>query len=182
MKTLEPVGILPIRRISLVISNTERKVTGLLLVGMFGVILANVTYRSIGMPLIWADELAIYLMVWTAFIGASAGLAERDHIAITLFSDRLGKKGQAALVRAVNLTLLTMLLLLLVVQWKWFDPIAFYTAENPQTYALSTFNFMHQEPTTTLGVRKVWAWLILPIFNLSALVHVLSHLFTEGDL
>lgn len=149
---------------------------------MFGVILANVIYRSIGMPLIWADELAIYLMVWTAFIGASAGLAERDHIAITLFSDRVAAKGRVALVRVVNLTLLAMLLLLLVVQWKWFDPIAFYTAQNPQAYALSTYNFMHQEPTTTLGVAKIWAWLILPIFNLTALVHVLSHLFTPGDL
>lgn len=165
-----------LRALSARIARIERAAAGLLLAAVVAIVLANVVGRTIGAPLIWADELAIYGMAWIAFIAGSAALAGGEHIAITLLPDALSEQACAKLSRVVDLVLLALLAALAAMLWTWFDPVGYLSAASAADYARSTFNFMHQEPTVTLGVRKIWFWLALPIFNVTAAIHVLARL------
>ena len=161
-------------------ASIERVAAGAILCGVFGVVMLNVVARGIGSPIVWADELAIYGMAWAALIGASAGLANRDHIAVSLLPDMLTRRKRKLLARCTDLVLLVLLGVLAVVIWNWFDPVAFLSAESGDAYAAATFNFMHQEPTTTLAFSKIWVWLVLPVFNAMALFHVVARLLARA--
>jgi TRAP-type C4-dicarboxylate transport system permease small subunit len=56
----------------------------LLILAMLGAVALGVVTRLVGEPLIWTDELARYLMVWTAFAGAMIAARRRAHIRIGL--------------------------------------------------------------------------------------------------
>jgi TRAP-type C4-dicarboxylate transport system permease small subunit len=177
----QPLATAPwLAQVSSAVASAERVAAGILLLSVFLIVMANVVGRASGTPLIWANELAIYGMAWVALIGASAGLARGDHIAITLLVDRLPLRLRKLLGRAVAVALLAILIVLAIVLWRWFDPLAYVAASSPQDYAMTTFNFMHQEPTTTLGVRKLWFWLALPIFNATAILHISARLFGDA--
>jgi TRAP-type C4-dicarboxylate transport system permease small subunit len=40
-------------------------------------------------PLIWSEEMARYIFVWVAFIGASFGVRHKSHITLDFFVDRM---------------------------------------------------------------------------------------------
>ena len=64
-----------------------------LLAGIFVIMVLQVTCRyMLGSPLVWSEELARYLYIWTCYLGASIALRRGNHIAITLFVDRLPAK------------------------------------------------------------------------------------------
>lgn len=60
-----------------------------LLLAMLAAVFLGVVFRLIGEPLAWSDELAQYLLVWTAFIGWIIASRSRSHIRIGLIIDRL---------------------------------------------------------------------------------------------
>lgn len=161
-------------RASNAVAWVEARFAGAIVVAILALLLANVVSRAFGRPLIWTDELAVYLMVLGAFAGASLGIANRQHIAVTLVSDSLGPRLRARLARAVDTLLLALFALFAWMLWNWFDPVGVLSADSLQAYSRASFNFLYQEPTTTLGMRKVWFWLILPIFCLTGFVHVLA--------
>lgn len=162
------------RQFSKAIAAVEARFAGGMIVAIFGLLLANVVSRGLGNPLIWTDELAVYLMVVGAFAGASLGISERHHIAVTLLADAVSQKTRRVLAVVVDTILLLLMLLFAWMLWNWFDPVNVLAAESLKAYSLESFNFIYQEPTTTLGVRKIWFWLILPIFCLTATVHILA--------
>jgi TRAP-type transport system small permease protein len=61
----------------------------LLLLTMLTVVFLGVVFRLFGEPLAWSDELAQYLLVWTAFTGWIIASRRRSHIRIGLIIDRL---------------------------------------------------------------------------------------------
>ena len=64
-----------------------------LLAGIFVIMVLQVTCRYVlGSPLVWSEELARYLYIWTCYLGAPIALRRGNHIAITLFVDRLSAK------------------------------------------------------------------------------------------
>jgi TRAP-type C4-dicarboxylate transport system permease small subunit len=161
-------------RASDAIAWVEARFAGAIVAAILALLLANVVSRGFGRPLIWTDELAVYLMVLGAFAGASLGIANRQHIAVTLVSDSLGPRLRAGLARVVDTLLLVLFAFFAWMLWNWFDPLGVLAAESLQAYSRASFNFLYQEPTTTLGLRKVWFWLILPVFCVTGLVHVLA--------
>lgn len=172
-------------RLSHAIATAEGIGAGLCVAVIFGLLLANVVSRGLGKPLIWTDELAVFLMVWAAFLGASLGIARRQHIAITLLPDMAGASTRRALALAVDVALLVFLLALSAQIWRWFDPITLWRSASAEAFSLATFNFIYQEPTVTLGMRKMWFWLVLPLFCVTATIHVLASLagrLSGGDL
>ena len=60
--------------------------------------------------------------------------------------------------------------------WRWFDPVGVLQAASIEDFTASTFNFIYQEPTVTLGMHKVWFWLVMPVFCVTATIHVLASL------
>lgn len=41
------------------------------------------------LPVTWAEELARYLMIWTALLAVSCGVARREHVAVTALLHRM---------------------------------------------------------------------------------------------
>lgn len=72
----------------------ERWSLCLLLGVMVIIIFAQVFFRYvIGDALSWSEELGKFLFVWLSWLGVSAGLKDKEHIQVLLFSDALHKKG-----------------------------------------------------------------------------------------
>ena len=170
----ERAGVL--ERASARLATAEWYCAGLLLCVVFLLLLLNVVTRSFGTPLIWVDELAIYVMIWAALIGASIGIRNRDHIAMTLLTDMLPAAKRRALLIGVDAALLVFFAILGVILWNWFDPVGVFAAETLAEFSQKSFNFIYEEPTTTIGMRKVWFWLILPVFFLSGALHASANL------
>ena len=163
-------------RISRALARAESFGIGALMVGIFALLMLNVVSRSIGSPVIWVDEAAVYLMIWAALLGASLALARREHLAVTLLPDLLSERARAGLALAVDILLFVFFILFAAILWRWFDPVTLWRAGSVADFSRETFNFLYQEPTVTLGLRKLWFWLILPVFCFNGLIHSLAHL------
>jgi TRAP-type C4-dicarboxylate transport system permease small subunit len=60
-----------------------------LLLTLLATVLVGVVSRQLNAPVAWSDELAQYLLVWTAFVGWIIASRRRSHIRITVFADKL---------------------------------------------------------------------------------------------
>ena len=64
---------------------------------------------------------------------------------------------------------------------KWYDPIGLIRhGFDFEEFAANTYNFIYQEPTNTLGIKKFWIWLVIPIVSLRMSLHALANLL-EGS-
>ncbi len=64
---------------------------------------ANVLMRYLFLsPIAWAEELTIYLMIWVVFIGSSAVIRLKGHLAIDLLPRVLSETGRRRLFCAVQ--------------------------------------------------------------------------------
>jgi TRAP-type C4-dicarboxylate transport system permease small subunit len=155
-----------------------------LITGLAGVlvllILLNIVTRSAGAALFWADELAIYTMIWMVLIGASVMVRLRLGIAVTLLTDLLPRKLRRAVATVADAVLFVFALAVLVLCWLWYDPIALLRAGfDLDRFALETLKFIYTEPTGTIGIPKFWIWLAVPAMALGMSVHALANL-VEG--
>ncbi|GAA0591928.1 TRAP transporter small permease [Paenochrobactrum glaciei] len=158
------------------IARAETLVAGLLALVIVILLLINVATRTFGMPLFWVDELAIYAMVWMGFLGASLAIHYRQHIAVTVCIDFLPIRAHMFMLAIIDAMMLFLFVVLAVFVWQWFDPIAVLQADSLSEIGAKTFNFIYDEPTTTLGVRKFWFWLILPVFCVFVTIHSVKNL------
>lgn len=140
-------------------------------------ILVNVAFRTAGSPIYWISELAIYAMIWMTLLITSAVFKRRQGIAVTLFTDLLPSSLQRLVGVFVDLMVAGFALVLLVLCWRWYQPLALWQAGfDVQAFQGETFNFIYAENTSTLGIKKFWVWLILPWFAASLLLHGLVNL------
>lgn len=158
----------------------EERATACLIAAIFAILTVNVALRALGAPLIWADEAAVLLMACAAFLGAGAALARGQHMAVSLLPDALPVRLRAPLAVCVDVAVLSFFGILAWLCWRWFDPVRTFGAESLQAYSLESYNFVYQERTLTLGVSKLWFWLVMPVFALLSCVHALAAL--ERDL
>lgn len=79
-----------IRKVEQFVQNLIKWVLFLIIGTMTLVVLLGVFFRYILMaPLPWSEELARYLMVWGASLGAAVAFREGSHIAVTILVDKL---------------------------------------------------------------------------------------------
>nr|WP_163502197.1 TRAP transporter small permease [Halomonas socia] len=141
-------------------------------------ILLNIAFRAAGSPLYWISELAIYAMIWMTFLIASAVLKHRQGIAVTLLSDALPGRPRRWLALFVDALVVGFALLMLWLCWRWYQPLALWRAGfDIQTFQGQTFNFIYAENTSTLGIKKFWVWLIMPLFAVSLTLHGITNLW-----
>lgn len=70
----------------------------LILAAMSGIVFANVSLRyTTNFSIVWAEEVARYLMVWMTFLGAGLALRTGGLVAITNLHDAMPDKPQRAL-------------------------------------------------------------------------------------
>ncbi len=65
----------------------------LFMAGISVVIIAQVFFRYVlGSSISWSEELARYLMIWMALVGASVAVRQGAHVGVTLLVERLGPR------------------------------------------------------------------------------------------
>lgn len=71
---------------------------------MFVILLFQIILRYFfNHPLIWSEELARYLFVWVAFIGASFGVRDSSHIKLTVIFNFFSKKLRTVISASTNI-------------------------------------------------------------------------------
>ncbi len=169
-----------ITRLSNGVLSVEKKLISLLAGILVLLILLNIATRAAGAAIFWVDELAIYTMIWMALIGASAMIRMRMGVAVTLVTDLLPEPVQRAVARLVDAILLFFAITLLVLAWQWYDPLALVGAGfDFDAFAQNTFKFIYTEPTNTIGIRKYWVWLAVPVMTIAMTLHAGANLL-EG--
>lgn len=164
--------IITLDRFNRRLAKVEIYISAALLALIFILLLINVITRMINSPIYWVDEAAILAMVWMALLAASAGIQKKSSISVTIVSGLLSGKGYHCLMVLVDTIMFFFFIVLTVLCWFWFDPIGLYASGwDLSEFSLSTFNFIYEEPTMTLGIKKFWFWLILPFFSSLSLIH-----------
>ncbi|MDY0206698.1 MAG: TRAP transporter small permease subunit [Pseudomonas sp.] len=159
------------------LSKLELTMAGVLAGAVTLLIILNIVSRTLGVAIYWVDELAIYSMVWTTFLATSVMMKNRQVIAVTIIADMLSSRNRAWLQCVSDLMILVFSVSLLVLCWNWLEPAALIESNfDIKAFQGDTFNFVYSEKTNTLGIRKIWPWLILPFFAFTMTVHALSNI------
>ena len=157
---------------SSVLASVERKICVMLVALIALLILLNVATRALAVALSWVDELAVFAMVWMTFFGASLLLSERRHVSVTLLTNVLPGNRQRTFRLVSDSIVLLFVVGLFIMSLVWYDPVGLIQSRfDVSKLAESTFNFIYQEPTNTLGIPKFWVWLIVPITSTTMTVH-----------
>lgn len=158
------------------IARVERFLVRCMVIALPLMILANATGRALRSPIYWMDELAILTMVCMAMLCMSLTLKSRDAVAVSMLSDALPPAPVKWMKAAVDALVLAFGIVLLVLCYRWFDPVTLMKLGfDTREFSGQTFNFMYQDTTTTLGVRKFWFWLVLPVAAFNTSVHALAN-------
>lgn len=140
-------------------------------------VLLNVITRAFNSAIFWVDEAAIYAMAWMTFLAASAAVHFGHSVAVTILSDALPPRAARMVQVFVNLVVLVFALLMLWFCWRWFLPVEIIRAGfDTMVFQGETFNFIYAEPTLTLGIPKVWVWLVMWLFAGGMTLHALANL------
>lgn len=132
-----------------------------ILIVLFTVLLVvNVTLRyGLNSPLYFAEELAVYILIWMAFLAISVSLHENTQIRLTLLTDMLPARGRKA---ALVLTDALVAVMLAVILWH---AVAWIRSPSVEF-----------ELAITLGMGKTPFYAIVPLFCATALFHSLARL------
>ena len=161
----------------------ELRVAAALLLGLALVILTNVVTRYAGIPIYWIDELAVFVMVWLAFIGTSAMSRLKLDFAVTFLADTAPKQFAPFIRSGATVMVILFGVGLGIMCWIWADPIGIASAGfDARAYAGVSFNFLYTEYTQTLQWPRWAVMLVIPIFSVCLVVHGLANLLEEAGL
>jgi TRAP-type C4-dicarboxylate transport system permease small subunit len=167
-------------RVSNALLRLEKRVITVLAAALLLLILLNVVTRAAGAAIFWVDELAVFTMIWMALLGSSAMVRLRIGVAVTLVTDLLPSPIRRGVARLVDALILAFALALVALCWIWFDPVALVESGfDLDRFAQDTFKFIYSEPTNTIGIRKFWIWLAVPLMAIGMSVHAIANLI-EG--
>jgi len=173
--TTRPVPVLS--TLSRRLAGIEAAAAGLLAAAVAGLILLNVATRTAGAALFWVDELAIYAMVWMAFLGMSITIQRRSGVSVTILTDALPPRLHRSVALLIDAIIFAFSLFLLWLCWRWYDPVTLASfSYSVDAFVGETFNFIYREPTQTIGVAKYWIWLIVPLTAAAMTIHALANL------
>jgi TRAP-type C4-dicarboxylate transport system permease small subunit len=138
---------------------------GLLLLFMAGisvVIIVQVFFRYVlGSSISWSEELARYLMIWMAMVGASVAIRQGAHVGVTLLVERLGSKIRPWILLLGRAVIVVFLLVMI-----------------REGVTLGTFFASQKSPA--MEISMLWAYSGFIIAGIFMIVHLL-HLVV-GDL
>ncbi len=128
-----------------------------LVLAMLLVLAANIVCReAFGIALVWADETAITLFVWTVFVGAGISFGENARIRFTYLAAKLPGSMRAAIELLVSYAGLVLL--------GGFVVTGAYVA------------YVHRNGTfTTMPYTLLWEWMAVPVGPLLALEGWMRH-------
>jgi TRAP-type C4-dicarboxylate transport system permease small subunit len=75
--------------------------------------------KGLGLPLVWAEDLTVFMFVWTTFLGAAVLYHRREAMAIDALVSRLSARAQRRVGLGVDLLLLVALVYLCKLSWDF---------------------------------------------------------------
>lgn len=124
------------------------------------VLVVNVTLRyGFGSPLYYAEELAVYILIWMAFLAMSVSLHENTQIRLTLLTHALPERVGRFVVLVMDGLAAVMLAVILVHALTWI--------QSPS---------VEFELAITLGIGKKPFFAIIPLFCATGLFHMVARL------
>ena len=130
----------------------------------------GVIYRYVlNSPLIWAEEIAIFSLVWLTFIGGSMGIKRQETASVSILIDKLTGRLRQVLFGIGVLFLIVFLIYIIVLSVQW----------------LSSPNIKVQH-SNALGMPMLYAYLSVPVGFLFMTIHSIELFFKsfqqqEGD-
>lgn len=124
--------------------------------------LLQVVFRyALNDPLVWSEELARYLFVWVALVGAGAAVRTGGHFGLDLFYRKFpaaGRSGVAILISAIIAIFAGTLLL----------------------YGIRETSQASLQLAPSLQIRMHWAYAAIPVGAALMLWHLVAHWVTRG--
>lgn len=169
-----------VRTASDIVARIDRIAMMFLVAAMVILVLVNVGTRFFGVTLSWADELAVYFMILTGFVGASLMLRLRTDPAVTLLHEFLPARYVRGLRIAIAAIALVFGALLVWMCWIWFDlPSLIAVDFDIRRFEGRTFNFIYTEMTPVMGLPAIIFFAIVPWFAVTLSIHALTNLLEE---
>jgi len=164
-------------RLSAAIAVVEKVALMLLILAIFCFVLMNVVLRVFGVTIAWADEVAVYSMILSGFLGASLMLRARIDPAVLLLHAMAPPSVVRVLRSIVSLIAAVFGIFLIYLSWLWFDPIALAAADfDIFTFEGATFNFTNTDTTPVMGLPLFYFYLVIPFFAVAITVHAITNL------
>jgi len=127
------------------------------------VVLLGVLFRYIlKAPLPWAEELARYLMVWGASLGASVAYRKGTHIAITILADRLHGLGGRII---KSITQIIVLIFMAIVTFEGFILVLELSGQT----------------SPAMEIPMAWPYLAIPVGCLLILFEAIIMISSKGQ-
>jgi TRAP-type transport system small permease protein len=140
-------------------------------------VLMNVLLRMIGITLAWADEVGIYAMVLTGFVGASLMLRARIDPAVLLLHEFLPAPAVRGLRMGVSALSAIFGVFLIYLCIRWFDPMQMIAVSfDVKAFQAATFNFIYTDRTAITGTPSYLLYLIIPYFAVAITLHAATNL------
>jgi TRAP-type C4-dicarboxylate transport system permease small subunit len=134
----------------------EQVLIRILFLGLVAVVFVGVLLRYLfKIPLIWGEELSMFMFIWLSLLSASVAVRRRTHFRMAELVNLLPKKGRVSFEIA---TLLLMAALTVVLGW--------------QGFSLAASGLAEQAPA--LRVPMVWVYGAFPVSAFSMMVFLLE--------
>lgn len=167
-------------RLSSLVAAIERPLLALLIAAIAVFVLMNVLLRMIGVTIAWADEIAIYSMVLSGFVGASLMLRGRIDPAVLLLHELLPRWGVQVLRVIISIVALGFGITMVYLCWRWFNPPGLIAAGfDVATFEGATFNFIYTDTTPVMGASAFWFYLVVPWFGITLSIHAAANLMED---
>lgn len=164
-------------RLSTGLSAVERLLLRVLIAVLALSVLMNVLLRMIGITLAWADEVGIYSMVLSGFVGASLMLRARIDPAVLLLHEFLPAKSVRLLRMTVSALSALFGVILIYLCLRWFNPMQMISVGfDINAFQAATFNFIYTDRTAITGTPTYLLYLIIPYFAVAITIHALTNL------
>lgn len=183
MHEKRPMIPMTLSKLSAGLSAVERLFLRLLIAILALSVLMNVLLRMIGITLAWADEVGVYTMVLSGFVGASLMLRARIDPAVLLLHEFLPPPAVRALRTLVSALSALFGVMLVYLCLRWFDPVQMFAVGfDVNAFQAATFNFIYTDRTAITGTPAYLLYLIIPYFAVAITIHALTNLCEDMGL
>jgi TRAP-type C4-dicarboxylate transport system permease small subunit len=151
-----------IGRVDRGVGRAEAYFLGMLVAVMTLTTLLQVIFRyALNDPLVWSEELARFLFVWIALVGAGAAMRTGGHFGLDLFYRKFPAAGRTGVAMLISTIIAVFAAVLLV----------FGIRETIQASV---------QLAPSLQIRMHWAYAAMPVGAMLMLWHLVAHWMTKG--
>lgn len=160
--TTASAGFVLFRRLNEFLARTAKFAVGLMLAVNLTIVFAGVICRYVfGQPLGWVYEVAIFLMMWSAFVGSAALCRDKGHVCLDFLVLKLPVRFRQAILAAMDLAVIVFLVI--VIQ-----------------YSLEMINGLMASRSPYIRLPMVWVYSSVPVGMGLLLLQQVEHLILRG--